>query len=151
MIDSKWYMEAEGQAERSACAEISLNGMAVGSIVEDSLYPNTHLRTCVWMCLSLCLSLRRRRMTSYHRRSAPATTRTWRSATPDMQVGWVCRVVLALHLVYFSFIFLWFANRGASPLSIMSHGSFKCNFIKKRKKKKKKKVLRKVATVRNIH
>lgn len=31
-------MEAEGQAERSVCAEISLNGVAMGSIVEDSLY-----------------------------------------------------------------------------------------------------------------
>lgn len=47
-------MEAEGQAERSACAEISLNGMAVGSIVEDSLYPNTHLRT--YMCVNVSLS-----------------------------------------------------------------------------------------------
>lgn len=49
-------MEAEGQAERSVRAEISLNGMAVGSMVEDSLYcpgPN-HIFLC--MCVNVSLS-----------------------------------------------------------------------------------------------
>lgn len=49
-------METEGQAERSVCAEISLNGMPVGSIVEDSLYcrgPN-HIFLC--MCVNVSLS-----------------------------------------------------------------------------------------------
>ncbi len=47
-------MEAEGQAERSVCAEISLNGMAVGSVVEDSLCcPGPNHILLVRMCVNV--------------------------------------------------------------------------------------------------
>lgn len=55
--------------------------------------------------LRVCLFPRRRQMTLFRQPSVPVMTRTWRSATPDMQVGWVCQVVLALNLVYFSLSF----------------------------------------------
>lgn len=75
----------------------------------------------VWMFLFLC----RQRMTSCLRQNARATTRTWKSATPDMQVGWVCRVVLALNMVYFPLFYLWFATeepllRASCPMGASS-------------------------------
>lgn len=73
----------------------------------------------------LSLFLRRPRMTSCLRQNVPATTRTWKSATPDTQVGWVCRVVLAPNVVYFPLFYLWFATeepllRASCPMGTSS-------------------------------
>lgn len=105
-------MGAGGQEERPASAEISLN----------------RRRTLNPPCL--CVFLRRQQMTLFRQQSVPATTRTWRSATPDTQVGLVCQVVLALKTWSISPHLSLICYQGASSLSIMPHGSFKCNFKK---------------------
>lgn len=98
---------------------------------------NSLCSASVWMSLFL----RRQRMTLCLRQNVRVTTRTWKSATPDMQVGWVCQVVLAPNVVSFPLFYLWFATeepllRASCPMGAPSVTL-------------KKKVLWKVARVRN--
>lgn len=138
MIDSKWYMEAEGQAERSVLAEISLSGMAAVVYIRPRNAARGPKHILLYMCVPFsadngwhCLVggvLQRRRGPGRVR----LRTRRWDGCV-KLCLLWTWSISPYLSLI---------CHRGASPLSIIPHGSFKCNF---------KKPTKKVATVRNIH
>lgn len=126
MIDSKWYIEAEGQAERSVCAEISLNGMAVCELrtLYTALRPN-HISLCV-SCVSFLADDRWHCFVGrvLQRRRGPwrVRLRTCRwDGCVELCLLWTWSISPYLSLICY---------RGDSPPSIMSHGSFKCNFNK---------------------
>lgn len=129
MIDSKWYMEAEGRArEVCACRDI-LEWLRTRSRCP---WPN-HNFFCVCVRVRVCVSFSAD--DRWHcfisrvlqRRRGPGRVRL-RTCRWDECV----ELCLLWNLVYFSLSFFELLPRSFSSLSIMSHGSFKCNLKKKR-------------------
>lgn len=127
MIDSKWYMEAEGQArEVCACRDI-LEWLRTRSCCP---WPN-HNFFCVCVRVRVCVSFSAD--DRWHcfisrvlqRRRGPGRVRL-RTCRWDECV----ELCLLWNLVYFSLSFFELLPRSFSSLSIMSHGSFKCNLKK---------------------
>lgn len=133
MIDSKWYMRAKGWAEGSVCAEISLNG-------------TTGLTTSSPLSLSLFFSVN---VLSTQTTDDIVSSAECSSDDEDLEecdsghTGGMsvsrcaCSETWSFSpLSYLSLI----CYRGASPPSIMPHGSSKCNF----------QIKKKIVAVRNI-